>query len=278
MNETLNSQLSILNFFRFPEECRLGKRVFKKLFHENAKLGATDRKAFREDIDVITWAYTLKPITIPIRAYEDDLREYHEVAILQVNLMAINRTKRIAEIIHRAIPYPLIVEFRVENEELRVKGKNKPTLNSELSTHHSLLSLAHKRFSQVEKGAIVAEDLILTKWIDLAAPTPVQRSFLDSLSLSKLPHTHFFAFYAALMDRLVALDCARLTGEYRLETKATQRKVRTDRLAVCHELENQIAGHKAAIKKETQFNRKVELNMKLKELEKELALSIEELG
>ena len=47
-----------------PAACQLGKRVFKKLFHENAKLGATDKKAFREDIDTITWRYTLKPSTI----------------------------------------------------------------------------------------------------------------------------------------------------------------------------------------------------------------------
>ena len=38
-----------------PDTCHLGKRVFKKLFHENAKLGVTDKKALRDDIDVITW-------------------------------------------------------------------------------------------------------------------------------------------------------------------------------------------------------------------------------
>ena len=69
-----------------PDTCRLGKRVFKKLFYENAKLGVTDKKAFKEDIDVITWVYTLKPSTIPIQAYEDNEREYHEVTILQVDL------------------------------------------------------------------------------------------------------------------------------------------------------------------------------------------------
>lgn len=110
-----------------PDNCRLGKRVFKKLFHENAKLGATDKKAFREDIDVITWAYTLKPSTIPIRAYEDDRREYHEVAILQADLKTLNRTSRIAEIIHRAIPYPLLIVLSYKTA--------------------GALSLAHKRFS-----------------------------------------------------------------------------------------------------------------------------------
>ena len=244
MIETLYKKMAI------PDACHLGKRIFKKLFHENAKLGATDKKAFREDIDVITWQYTLKPSTIPIKAYEDDQREYHEVAILQVNLKTLTRTSRIAEIIHRAIPYPLIVVFTYKTT--------------------CTLSLAHKRFSQAEKGAIVAEDFLITDWIDLLAPTTIQQAFLDSIALSVLPHTHFFAFYSAFTDRLVALDCARLTGEYRLESTATKCQARRDKLSICHKLEIQIAAHKAALNKEKQFNRKVELNIKIKDLEKQL--------
>ncbi|MBU2649215.1 DUF4391 domain-containing protein [bacterium] len=244
MIETLYRKMAI------PDTCHLGKRVYKKLFHENAKLGVTDKKAFREDIDVITWQYTLKPSTIPIQAYEDNQHEYHEVAILQVNLKTLNRTSRIAEIIHRAIPYPLIVVFSYGTT--------------------CALSMAYKRFSQAEKGAIVAEDFIITDWIDLSAPMQIDQAFLNSLKVSNLPHTHFFAFYSALLDRIVSLDCARLTGDYRLESSATKCQVRRDRLADCHELKIQIAGHKATIKKETQFNRKLELNMKIKELESQL--------
>src|ERR1700704_821863 len=94
----------------------LAKRVFKSLFHENAVLGITDKKAFRDDVDTIMWQYTLKPTTIPIAAYEDDTREYLEVALLQVNLQTPQRIGRIAEIIHRAIPYPLIVVFSWESK------------------------------------------------------------------------------------------------------------------------------------------------------------------
>ena len=233
-----------------PNTCQLGKRVFKKLFYENARLGATDKKAFREDIDVITWQYTLKPGTIPIQAYEDEQREYHEVAVLQVDLKTLKRTGRIAEVIHRAIPYPLVIVFAFETM--------------------CALSLAHKRFSQAEKGAIVAENFILTEWIDLSSTSLIQEAFLESFTISNLPHTHFFAFYEAFMDRFVALDCARLTGEYRLESAATRRQAQRDRLAACHELEGQIAEYRAAIKKEIQFNRQVELNVKMKDLEKQL--------
>ncbi len=233
-----------------PESCLLGKRVFKKLFHENAQLGATDKKALRDDIDTIVWQYTLKPTTIQIQAYEDDQGEYHEVAILQVNLRAIKRMNRIAEFVHRAIPYPLVVVFTYENS--------------------CALSAAHKRFSLGEKEAIVAEDFLTTDWIDLSGPTIVQRDFIDSLAVTALPQTHFFAFYSGFVDRLIALECARLTGKYTLKTGRKTAKTRRDRLAVCHELEERIAGLRADIKKETQFNRKVEFNTKIERLLKKL--------
>lgn len=41
-------------------------------------------------------------------------------------------------------------------------------------------------------------------------------------------------------------------------------------LAECHRLENEIAALKATLKKEFQFNRQVELNVKTKALEKQL--------
>lgn len=233
-----------------PSSCYLNKRVFKKLFHENAQLGVTDKKAFREDIDIITWLYTLKPSTIPVRAYVDNQREYQEIAVLQVDLKTLKRTGRISEVIHRAIPYPLIVVFAYGTK--------------------CALSLAHKRFSQAEKGAIVVEEFHTTEWIDLTGPIPIQLTFLDSIALSGLPQTHFYALYSALVERAIALDCARLSGVYRIVSTHKRREVRRKRLAQCHELEVQIGEQKAAIKAESAFNRQVELNTKIKSLEKRL--------
>jgi hypothetical protein len=240
-----------------PDACHLGKRVFKKLFRENAQLGVTDKKAFSEDIDTIIWEYTLKPNTIAIQPYEDEHREYHEVAILQVNLKTLKRTSRIAEVIHRTIPYPLMVVFAFEAT--------------------CAISLAHKRFSQAEQEAVVAEEFLTTNWIDLTAPTVVQQAFMDNLTITGLPQTHFFALYSALMDRCVALDCAHLTGEFHIETTARRREHRRQRLAHCHELEVQIGELKAAIKAESAFNRQVDLNTKIKTLECQLTRTASEL-
>lgn len=233
-----------------PEACYLGKRIYKKMFYDNAQFGVADKKAFREDIDIITWQYTLKPSTIPIKAYEDEYREYHEIAIIQVDLKTQNRTSRISETIHRAIPYPLVVVFAYKTM--------------------FTLSLAQKRFSQAEKGAVVAEDFIITDWIDLLEPTPLQQSFLSNMNIKDFPYTHFYAFYLAITERLVALDCARLTGVYHLESTENEQWSRRKQLSLCHELERKISEQRIAIRKEAQFNRQVELNSIMKKLEKEL--------
>lgn len=87
-----------------PDSCYLGKKIFKKLFYENAQLNATDQKAFTHDIEDIEWKYTLKPDTINIARYADEEREYDEIAVIQVNLEESHRYKRIAQVIRELYP------------------------------------------------------------------------------------------------------------------------------------------------------------------------------
>lgn len=233
-----------------PTSCRLNKRIFKKLFHENSQLGATDKKAFKDDIDKVIWMFKLEPNSVSIPAFTDDEREYLEVAILQIDCKTQKRSGRIAQIIHRAIPYPSVLVFSYESSVL--------------------ISMAHKRFSQSEKGAIVADEFFNSDWIDLRCPSVVQKSFLASLKLSALSHTNLFAFYSALVDRMTSLDCARLTGSFSVDENKQNDANRRKCLAKCHQLEAEINQLKTEIKREDQFNRRVELNVKIKGLEKQL--------
>ena len=230
-----------------PESCRLGKRVYKRLFHENAKLSATDKKALRDDVDTILWQYTFKPTTIPIQPYEDDQREYHEVAFLQVNLKQTGRVNRLAEIVHRAIPYPLFVVF--------------------VSDTTCSISLAYKRFSQAEKEAIVAEGFQATGWLDLSNPTQNQAAFLESLDISTWPHTHFFAFYKAAMDRVIALACAEHSGHYSLVIpNGLSVDDRVNKLKQVEKLQQEKLEIQDKLKKEKNLGTQVQLNTRIKQI------------
>ncbi len=241
--------------FAFPETSRLGKRIFKKLFEENVALTVTDRKALRDDLDVLIWAYTLKPSTVPIQPYRDSERDYLEIAVLEADLKSPKRVARLAQTTHRAISYPVTLLFNHQ---------------SKISNHQYQVSLAHKRFSPAEKGAVVADDFLFTDWISPTAPSPPQQAFLASLRFADLPQTHFYALYSALADRRVALACADLSGAYRLATALEQRGQRRPRLTECRALEARIHALRRKIRKETQFNRQVELNTQIKQLEREL--------
>lgn len=251
MIDTLYEKMSI------PESCRIGKRVYKRLFHENAKLNATDKKAMSDDVDTIVWQYTFKPSTIPIRAYEDDQREYHEVALVQVNLKQTGRVNRLAEIVHRAIPYPVILFFlTTENTETTEKGKSQV-----------LISLAYKRFSQAEKEAIVADGFQATGWLDVANPTEPQVAFMESLNITNWPHTHFFAFYRAAMDRVIALACAEYSGYYSLNIPGglmvDDRVIRLKQIEKLQQKKSELQGK---LKKEKNLGTQVQLNTQIKQI------------
>jgi len=241
-----------------PGTCRIGKRVFKKLFHENAKLSLTDKKALSEDVDTILWQYIFKSTTIPIMPYDDDQREYHEVALLQVNLKRLGKVNRLAEIIHKAIPYPLIVVF--------------------VSETICAISLAHKRFSQAERDSIVAEDFQTTCWIDLLNLTIDQVSFLESMNVTTWPFIHFFAFYRAAMNCVVALACAEHSGHYSLES-ANGHSLDEQIFMLKHidELQQEKTGIQHKLKKEKNLGTQVQLNMQIKQINDHIKETISKL-
>ena len=240
----------VYDHLALPESAYLGKRVYKKLFFDNAEMSAADRRAFSEDIDSITWQYTLKPSTLNVNAYRDEERDYSELAVIDLALRAPNRVTRLAELVHRAIPYPFF-----------------------LVVHHDqqfAVSTAHKRASKAEAGVVVAEDLRLTRWMNTDVLEAVEQAFLESLAISGLPQTHYYAVYAAWHQRLLALACARLSHTFRVPTRHEDQTAQRERLAACHRLETEIARLRAEIKKETRFNRQVELNTRIKGLEQQL--------
>lgn len=232
-----------------PESCHLGKRVFKKLFYENAALNAADKKAFTEDIEDIHWLYTLKPETINIGRFQDDEHDFSEVAILQVNLKDKKPYKRIAQVIQRAIPYPLMIVF--------VEGSN------------MALSLADKRINRADREKITVAAFYETDWLDLAHLTEAEQAFLDSCAITRFSYHNFYEFYGDLTARIIALNCAQLNGTFTLDT-ALSRQERIDLLTHIRQTQQQLAELRAALKNESQFNRKVQLNVQIKKLAEDL--------
>lgn len=254
---TINTFEAFLENFDIPKACELKKPVFKKLFMdasdgEKGVLNATDKKCLTDDVNKVRWLYTLKPSTINIAPYHDQVREYAEVAVLQVELSSPNRMSRIAHFINRSIPYPLVLIFKMDAD-----GKTSIAI-----------SLADKRTNQADKDKWVIEDSIHSGWISLADQSEQESAFLASLRITAFPFTDFLRFYQALMDRVIAIDCSRYSSAFTLGVD------KVNRLEKLRELKN-LGAQKTEIanklKREKQIGRQIELNTKIKKFNDRIA-------
>ena len=196
----------------------------------------------------LTWKYALKADTVQVLPYEDAEKEYLEVAVVEAMLSSRKRSSRIAEMIQRAIPYPVLL--------VMFEGSG------------ACASVAHKRFSLAEKGSIVAEDFLSSPW-NGETPKDIDEAFCDALSLRNLSQVDFYALYRSLVQAVLARACADLTGRFVLDGGGSEAD-RRRRLDQCHEMEREIGSLRVAIGKQDRFAEQVELNTQLKELENRL--------
>ncbi len=243
--------IDIYEKLSIPDSCYLGKKIFKKLFYENARLNVTDKKAFTQDIEDIEWKYTLKPDTINIAPYTDEERENDEIAVIQVNLKEPQRHKRIAQVIQRAIPYPLLIVF----------------------SHDSAIALnvAAKRINRADRDKIMVEEFQDTPWINLEAPANHEIEFLNSLTITNFSYNNFYEFYSDLTEQIVALNCAELSGVFTAEASLDYGN-RAEILKRIDSLQQERKELRTALKKESQFSQKVELNMQIKKLTEQIEI------
>ena len=235
-----------------PDSCRVDQRVPKKLLVENGAPTASDKRQISEDIEEIKWLAALKPNTIGVPEYRDDVREYLEIAMLSVTVRGNAKAGRLAELVHRAVPYPLVL-----------------LLNSD---HTLTLSMAHKRWSQNEAGKVVLDGGMVEVALPGVAPfSAIETAFMRALALACQPQATIYALYQGWMDKLEALLAARLTGSFKGASSPQQVAARRKGLHDCQRLELEAVSLRAKAAKEKQLARQVELNMALKCVQAQLA-------
>lgn len=249
------SELPDANWFYqqlgLPEKALLQARIYKKQLLENADLTISDRKWINEEIESIEWRYTLKPATVAIPKYQDAEREYIEIALLHITLKANTHVKRLSEVVQRAIPYPLIVVFEHADS--------------------LLISLADKRINRSDSSKLTVEQFFESGWLhSSAAQSEVIAQFGSSLGFTQLAQLDLYAFYQSIITRLNALEAAKHTGKFTLTADVEADKLRQEYLQTLKQLELQLTSLKAQVKNETQFNRKLEGNVQIKQLKQQI--------
>jgi hypothetical protein len=243
-----------LTSLNLPDSCELGNTIFKKQFYDNARLSAADKKLITINVEKVVWQYCLKPDTINIQPYQDDEHEFLEVQVIVARLKDKARHQRIAEIIMRAIPYPMILQLTYGTSLMVVVGM--PRIN--LADH--------------QKHTI--EEFVYSPWVDSQNLSAQDQDFLNSIQAGKLSFTNFYRFYSDFVNQLHLYNAAKLVGKTLVDKDPQEAKhLHTEIM----EIEMELISLRAQLKKETMFNRKVELNVEIKRIETKMASKIQEM-
>ena len=253
---------TVLAALGLPAAALVQQRVPKKLLVENGAITAGDKRVITDGIEEIHWLASLKPSTVGVPSFVDagapPVREYLEVAVLSVQLRAGAKEHRIAELVHRSIPYPLLLMLE------------QPGAMS--------LSVGHIRWAQNEADKVILDGTPYEARIDGSTPAASVSALMQALALTKLPRADLFALVQGLIDVLTGFRASLLTG--RPNTPPTRERAAEQRRALqrCIEIDSQIAQLRGAAVKEKQLPRQVALNLDVKRLTAERAELVASLG
>ncbi len=113
------------------------------------------------------------------------------------------------------------------------------------------------------------EDINTTPWIDLYTIDENSDRFINSIKLGSLDYSNFYNFYKMIDDKIYTFKNLEVVGDYKDEDSQSieDTKEIIEKINVYNEKLRKIV---AKIKKETQFNKKMKLNVEANNIKQEI--------
>lgn len=216
--------------FQYPERTRKDRILPKSKVYGNAQPSNALRQRFVSQVEQIVWRNFLIPETVNLPSRDG----VEGIQILEIALKTGELREDVLRSLDRAMPWRLFFELTFQG--------------------NVRFAAAYKRPSEGSSGASVVEDYFLTPWLPATAPRPPLPLALDLAALyEQMLLRHILASPLALVPR---------AGELLAEVIERGKSIRA-RQRECRRLN-------AALRRESQFNRKVEINSQLRQAQEEL--------
>ncbi|KTQ96009.1 hypothetical protein NS226_09030 [Aureimonas ureilytica] len=240
---------AVVDALGLPLGARVDARVPKKLLVEEGAPTLADKRAIQDGIDELQWFAACKPATIGVPSFADDMREYLEIAVVGCVFRPDAKGKpakavRLIELIHRAIPYPVLLVTADESG--------------------LALSAAHKRRAQNDAGRVVVDRVVATTSLRLGPGDEAEAGYLQSLALARQPRSDLCVLYASWLAWIEALNAARLTGVFTGIKDNRAIEERREALEEHKRLSQESSRLRALIARTKQIRQKVDLSNQLR--------------
>ena len=257
----------IEDILEVPRDCIVDSVIPKKDVFEAAELNNKDKRIFTDLIKQIKWCYNFTEENTRVSKYVDKVRNYDEVELINITLKYDNVHKidigkfkeddkidRIADIMMRFIPYPIILTIQYDNE-LKFYA-------------------AHIRESKADYNKVVIDEKILsTNWMNIDNLNEIEDDFISKIQFNNLDRADFYKFYNTYFEAVVQHDGAIMAGGAVNLSVEEIRKI-YDEISI---LDLKIKEIEKEISEKTNFNDKMKLNIKVHKFKEEKEMLLNEL-
>ena len=217
-----------MKLYQFPQQAKVDRIIPKNKFYEQGKANGKIEQLFVNQVESIRWAYKLAASTIHLED-QDDLKE---IQIFQVRSRVENLDISILSFIDKLILTPIIFEV-VYRDKVKVVA-------------------TYKRLNQADKSKAVIGQYYASEC-------------LEDHSRVELPlYLKLADLYEHLIEQLLPLSTNE--AQHR-DREAISLELKLQKAQQLESLLKQLDHLKAKLRNEKQFNRRVELNKKLQDLQ-----------
>ena len=242
---------NINDFLELPKSCYIHTKMPKKVFTDNPEfnLKKEEKTILKEEIESIYFEYSLKPALLNIPKYEDEIVRYEEIEILKVRINNENKYNKVCELLQKYIQYPMIII--IENGNF------------------IRINVAIKKINKIDSSKLIIDEMIYTDWINFESLKEKEISFFKSLNISQFNTNSLFDIYYGYINSIKSFIAARYNDEFEVKSgEELSNDIET--LEKINNLENEVINLKNNMKKETNMGTKVEMNVKIKRLQKQI--------
>ena len=217
-----------MKLYKFPQQAKVNQLIPKNKFYEQGKANTKIEQLFVDQVENIRWAYKLASSTIHLQDQED----LKEIQIFRVKSRVKDLDVSILAFIDKLILTPIIFEV-IYQDKVKVVA-------------------SYKRLSQVDKTKAVIGQYYASEWLEDhdRIELPIYLKLADL-------YEHFIAQILPIAsNKDLENDDESVSIELQLQ-KAQQ----------LESLQKQLDKLKSKLRNEKQFNRRVELNKQLQNLQ-----------
>lgn len=221
-----------MKLYKFPQQAKVDRLIPKNKFYEQGKANTKIEQLFVDQVENIRWAYKLASSTIHLQDQED----LKEIQIFRVKSRVEDLDVSILSFIDKLILTPIIFEV-VYQDKVKVVA-------------------TYKRLNQADKTKAVIDQYYASEW-------------LEDHDRIELPlYLKLADLYEHFIAQILPITSSEDSGN---DDESVSIELKLQRAQQLESLQKQLDKLKSKLRTEKQFNRKVELNKKVSELESQLA-------